>query len=232
MEMRITILPCVGTDQAVCEIEDGLLPIEIRSPRKLSGGETELILWRLYQDICGYRWMLDHFRHLIPIMPFWALASIVVGYLRFHDLGSIHPAFIVFYGWTTFWLAFDGIWGGIQVGTKIPQWWRDRKAFKSLKEPWTAKVARDEWLAVLEDDRNDVLKIQDKGGIFDRKDIERGWIEHKMDDLNYGHLYARLLKRWPPRAMDFWPVGIWRYLRRMILGVPVRRPWLCYPVEK
>ena len=230
--MRITILPCVGTDQAVCEIEDGLLPIEIRSPRKLSGGETELILWRLYQDICGYRWMLDHFRHLIPIMPFWALASIIVGYLRFHDLGSIHPAFIVFYGWTTFWLAFDGIWGGIQVGTKIPQWWRDRKAFKSLKEPWTAKVVVDKRLEEIAHNRDDWHYRATATAANPRTFTENLWIECYDCDEHYGHLYSRLLKRWPPRAMDFWPVGIWRYLRRMILGVPVRRPWLCYPVEK
>jgi len=63
-------------------------------------------------------------------------------------------------------------------------------------------------------------------------DVERAWIELATDDERYGHLYARLLKRYPPRVMDFAPVGIWRHLRRMMLGVPVRESFYCYPVEK
>jgi len=63
---------------------------------------------------------------------------------------------------------------------------------------------------------------------------EHEWIKHWADGASpmFGHLYARLLKRWPPRAMDMWPVGIYRYLIRMVWGVKVRRPWLCYPIEK
>lgn len=222
--MKVVILPCVGTNWAMAEIEDGALPIKIKSPRKLDKGEIELLLCRLYRDVCTYRWNLDHFKHLAYIAPFWALASGVVAYLRFANLWSVNPAFLIAYGWTTAWLAMDGVWCLLQVLTKIPQWRHTRKAFKSLKEPWTAKVVRDGWLAAIED----VLEKPNLHGY----DKEREWIERLSTDQEYGHLYTRLLKRHPPRVMDYAPVGIWRYLKLMMLGVPVREPWLAWPMEK
>jgi len=219
--VRITILPAIGTNQACAEIEDGQLPIEIHSPRKLAAGEQELLLWRLYSDLCTYHWELDVFiGHLKWVSLPWALASGISAYLRFANLWQINPAFLISFGWTTVWLVCDGLWLLIQVLNKGPQWWRARKAFKSLKEPWTCKVVRDERLAQIEDEA--------VPGWF----YEKEWTEIMSKDERYGHLYARLLKRWPPRAMDMWPVGICRYLRRMMWGVPVRESFYCYPIEK
>jgi len=222
--MRIIILPCVGTNFAVAEIEDGVLPVEIRSPRKLEKGETELLLGRLYQDVCGYRWMLDPFKHLAYLAVPWALASGLAVYYRLSGLFEISGGYMILYGWTALWLLADGLWCALQVATKIPQWWRARKAFKSLAEPWTPKVVRDGWLAAIEDVlEKPSLKSHDK---------EREWIKRMSTDTYYGHLYTRLLKRYPPRVMDLYPVGIWRHLRRMMLGVPVREPWYCYEIGK
>jgi len=224
--MKITILPCIGTNQAVCEIEDGTLPIEIRSPRKLAKGEQELLLWRLYQDLCTYHWELDVFiGHLKWVSLPWALASGISAYLRFANLWQINPAFLVSYGWTTVWLVCDGLWLLIQVLNKGPQWWRARKAFKSLKESWTCKVVVDK----------DLRRIEEGRQLFADSLKEHEWVE-MASGMDYGgreKLYARLLKRYPPRAMDIWPVGRLRtYLKRMMWGVPVRESFYCYPIEK
>jgi len=218
--MKITILPCIGTDQAAAEVSDGLLPIEIRSPRKLAKGEQELLLWRLYQDLCTYHWELDVFiGHLKWVSLPWALASGISAYLRFANLWQINPAFLVSYGWTTVWLVCDGLWLLIQVLNKGPQWWRARKAFKSLKESWTCKVVVDKDLASIVIPQN--IKEHDWIQIVS----EAGW--------PWDHLYKRLLKRYPPRAMDIWPVGRLRtYLKRMMWGVPVRQSFYCYPVSR
>jgi len=233
--MRIIILPCIGTNQAVAEIEDGVLPVEIRSPRKLEKGEVELLLWRLYQDVCGYRWMLDPFKHLAYLAVPWALASGLAVYYRLSGLFEISGGYMILYGWTALWLLADGLWCALQVATKTPQWWRARKAFKSLAEPWTAKVVRDGWLAAIETRELSFGMDWVEGLVIgqpERHDRERVWIEFLQDDERYGHLYTRLLKRYPPRVMDFAPVGIWRHLRRMMLGVPVREPWYCYEIGK
>ena len=219
--MQITILPGVGTNQAVAEVEDGESPVKIISPRQLSVGEQGLLLWRLYRDISGHRFQLDHFKHLAYIAPLWCLASGLAAYLRFAHLWSMDPVFLVSYGWTTVWLVCDGIWLALQVLTKIPLWLRDRKVFASLKEQWEPEVVID----------SDLKALKPCGK-------EHDWVRQMANapdwaiGYKYRHLYARLLKRYPPRLMDFAPVGIWRYLRLMILGVPVRRPWLAWPIKK
>jgi len=225
--MKITILPCIGTDQAVCEIEDGTLPIEIHSPRKLAAGEQELLLWRLYSDLCAYHWELDVFiGHLKWVSLPWALASGISAYLRWSRLWAVNPAFLISFGWTTVWLVCDGLWLLIQVLNKGPQWWRARKAFRSLKEAWTCKV-------VVDRDLTAIGLSRDGAWVQLGCDGERLWIAGHIDDRRFGHLYKRLLKRWPPRAMDIWPVGRLRtYLKRMMWGVPVRESFYCYPIEK
>jgi len=228
--MKITILPCIGTNQACAEIEDGQLPVEIHSPRKLAAGEQELLLWRLYSDLCTYHWELDVFiGHLKWVSLPWALASGISAYLRFANLWQINPAFLVSYGWTTVWLVCDGLWLLIQVLNKGPQWWRARKAFKSLKEPWACKVVVDKDLQRIEEGRQ---LFADRSGDSIWKEHEWAKVASGMDYGGHEKLYARLLKRYPPRAMDMWPVGIYRYLRRMMLGVPVRESFYCYPIEK
>jgi len=168
--------------------------------------------------------MLDPFKHLAYLAVPWALASGLAVYYRLSGLFEISGGYMILYGWTALWLLADGLWCALQVATKIPQWWRARKAFKSLAEPWTAKVVRDGWLANIETERRSRCSLL--------RLTENEWIEYAMQDKRYGYLYARLLKRYPPRVMDFAPVGIWRHLRRMMLGVPVRQSFYCYPVEK
>jgi len=155
-------------------------------------------------------------------------------YFSLKVLFGMHIAYGALFTWNILWLMADGIWITIQVAMKGPQWWRARKAFKSLGEHWTAEVVVDEWLGEVGNDRDDILKINEARGIIDRKDLERGWIEHKMDDLSLGHLYARLLRRYSPRFMDMYPYGggAGAHIANMIRGVPVRRPWMVYPVAK
>jgi len=136
------------------------------------------------------------------------------------------------YTWNILWLMADGLFLTIQVVMKGPQWWQARKAFKALGEPWTAKFVRDGWLAAIEDVRN---RFEDPGPAYEIRDKEREWIENwAMKDERYGHLYARLLKRYIPKFMDQYPYGggLWAHLKIMVLGVVVRQPWYCYPLEQ
>jgi len=136
----------------------------------------------------------------------------------------MHIAYGALFTWNILWLMADGIWITIQVVMKGPQWWRARKAFKSLGEHWTAEVVVDKWLAEIE------TELIQADGI---------WKEHEVVDIythdeEFGHLYSRLLKRYPPRFMDMYPYGggAGAHIANMIRGVPVRRPWMVYPVAK
>jgi len=66
-------------------------------------------------------------------------------------------------------------------------------------------------------------------------DKEGAWITRLANNnKQYGRLYARLLRRWPPKYIDGWPYGggLWSHLRIMILGVPVRESFYCYPIAR
>ena len=230
--MKITILPCVGTNQAIAEIEDGKLPVKIHSPRKLDAGETELLLWRLYRDVCNYRWELDHYKHLAYVAIPWAIASAIACYYRSSDLWNVGVHYFALFGWVGFWLMADGLWCLIQVLNKLPQWIRARRAFEALKDGWATEVVLEKRLAEIAYNRDDWHYRRTATSATPRGFTENAWIEGMQHDEQYGHLYKRFLKRYPPRAMDLWPVGIWRFLSRMIGGVPVRAPWMCWPVEK
>lgn len=223
--MKITVLPCIHTDQAVAEIEDGTLPIEILSPRKLHKGEVELLVGRLYADVARFRFELDLFKHLAYLVPLWGLASSIALYYSLRTMLNIHVLYLGLYAWNMFWLMADGVWLTVQVALKGPQWWRARKAFKSLGEHWTAEVVVDEWLAEME------IELIKSGSIY----REHDWVAMQAeDDEQFGHLYSRLLKRYPPRFMDMYPYGggAGAHIANMIRGVPVRQSFYCYPVAK
>lgn len=228
--MRIAILPAIGTDWAVAEIDDGTLPIEIRSPRKLAKGEIELLIGRLYADVCRYKFELDLFKHLAYLVPFWGLASGLALYFSFKQLFGIALPFGLLWGWNLWWLLGDGIWLTIMVVMKGPQWWRARKAFKSLGEHWAAEVVVGKGLVAIASEQGLVewwAKPQ-------RGPTENEWIKAHMKDKEFGHLYARLLRRYPSRYFDLYPYGggAGAHIANMVRGVPVRRPWLVYPVAK
>jgi len=116
--MRITVLPCIGTNWCVGDISDGELPVEIHSPRKMTSGEQELLVAKLYRDVAHYKWELDLFKHLAYLIPIWGLASGVAVYVSLKALFDIHLAFGMLYTWNILWLMADGLWLTIQVVTK------------------------------------------------------------------------------------------------------------------
>jgi len=217
--MKLTILPAIGTDWCVADTTDGELPIVIESPRELHEGEIWLLIWRFYQDICNWRWHLDHFKHLAYITPFWLLISALGAYLRLKSAWEQSPVVFGLFGWVTFWLVCDGVWLAIQELRQLPQWWRARKVFATLKQDYRA--------------HKPTVEINKELALLRPYGLEHHWIKEMAGShTGFEHLYARLLRRYPPRILDYWPAGLWRHLGRMILGVPVREPFFCYCIKK